>query len=292
MGEDALETAEGAALATEIVDMLESELVRFRHRLAHDHGIELDRARAAMVLLGKLVSSGVPWTARPDSDPMRVYEAFTSLIPKHPQLKKEVAAFFIATSEVKTVDDPATSPSAILRRAGAEPPLWWWAADHRTPEECWAACADGVDRAVQVALAFGVSAFAVARALAKALALLSTRLKTRSRTLTAALTTFEPADHAAITKLAFEMRFKDPQAKGSGPGPEKLDPLAELSIHAFQLVEAVQATKAEPDVERFGVLARRINQMFESRGLNLTAMVRGELQPAFEAAIASLPAVI
>lgn len=279
MGEDALETADGAALATEIVDMLESELVRFRHRLAHDHGIELDRARAAMVLLGKLVSSGVPWTARPDSDPMRIYEAFTSLIPKHPVLKKEVAAFFIATSEIKTVDDTATSPSAILRRSGAEPPLWWWAADHRTPGDCWTACADSVDRSVQVALAFGVPALAVARALAKALALLSTRLKTRSRTLTAALTGFDLADHAAITKLAFEMRFKDPQAK---------DPLAELSIHAFQLVEAVQATKEQPDVERFGVLARRVNPMFESRGLNLAAMVRGELQPAVEAAIAAI----
>lgn len=280
MGDEALETVEGAALATEIVDMLESELVRFRHRLAHDHGMELDRARAAMALLGKLVSSGVPWTARPDSDPVRIYEAFTSLIPKHPMLKKEVAAFFVATSDVKTVEDTATTPSAILRRAGTEPALWWWAADHGTPAECWAACADSVDSSVQVALAFGVSLDAVVRALAKAFALLATRIKTHhtaARTTLAAALHDLPDHHAAITKLAFEMRFKDPQAK---------DPLAELSIHAFQLVEAVQATKEPPDVERFGVLARRINPMFASRGLNLATLVRGELQAAVDAAIA------
>ncbi len=282
IGDEALETVEGAALATEIVDMLESELVRFRHRLAHDHGIELDRARAAMALLGKLVSSGVPWTARPDSDPVRIYEAFTSLIPKHPMLKKEVAAFFVATTDVKTVEDTATSPSAILRRAGAEPSLWWWAAEHGTKAECWTTCADSVDRSVQVALGFGVPVDVVVRALARAFALLATRIKTphttARTTLTAALHNLpDHQDHqAAITKLAFEMRFKDPQAK---------DPLAELSIHAFQLVEAVQATKEPPDVERFGVLARRINSMFESRGLNLAAMVRGELQSAVDAAI-------
>ena len=264
MGDAALETPEGAALATEIVDMLESELVRFRHRLAHGHGIELDRARAAMVLLGKLVGSGVTWTARPDSDPLRLYEAFSSLIPEHPALKKDVAAFFVATTDVKTVEDTATSPRAILRRAGAEPSIWWWAAEHDSPAGCWAACADSVDRSVQFALAFGVPVDAVARALARAFALLATRIKTRhtaARTTLAAALNNLPDNHTAITKLAFEMRFKEPQAK---------DPLAELSIHAFQLVEAVQATKERPDVERFGVLARRVNQMFEQDGFPST----------------------
>jgi hypothetical protein len=269
MGGDALDTEDGAALATEIVDMLESELVRFRHRLAHNHGIELDRARAALSLLGKLVGSGVTWTAKPDSDPTLIYEAFSSLIPQHPHLKKEVAAFFVATTDVKTVDDGLVTPSTILRHAGAEPPLWWWAAEFSDRAACWAACADDVDRTVQVALAFGVPIQPVARALAKAFALLATRLKThytpQRSVLLASLNTF---DTAAITKLAFEMRFKDPQAK---------DPLAELSIHSFQLIEAAQA-KDKPDVERFGVLARNANRMFTSRGLNLVAMVRGDLQ--------------
>src|SRR5215210_5937056 len=119
---DALDTADGAALATEIVDMLESELVRFLHRVAFDHGIELDRARAAMVLLGKLVGGGVKWTAKPDSDPTRVYEVFTAMLPKHPAiapvLKKELAAFFVATTDVKVVEDTSQTPAAILRRAG------------------------------------------------------------------------------------------------------------------------------------------------------------------------------
>jgi hypothetical protein len=91
MGRDVLETEDGAALATEILDMLESELVRFTHRLAHNHGVELDRARAAMVLLGKLVGSGVKWTAKPDSNPLLIYEAFRSLVPTHPDIKPELA---------------------------------------------------------------------------------------------------------------------------------------------------------------------------------------------------------
>lgn len=126
-------------------------------------------------------------------------------------------------------------------------------------------------------------AAAVVPALAKAFALLATRLKTRHASprtmLVAALTSLASGsidDAAAITKLAFEMRFKEPEAK---------DPLAELSIHAFQLVEAMQATKDQPDVERFGALARRVDRMFESRGLNLSALVRGELQPAIDEAI-------
>lgn len=290
MGGDALETADGAALATEIVDMLESELVRFRHRVAHGHGIELDRARAAMVLLGKLVGNGVTWRAKPDSDPVRIYEDFTSVLPAYPDvapsLKKEIAAFFVATTDVKTVEDTATTPTAILRRAGAEPSLWWWAADHAEPASCWTACAGDVDRSVQVALAFGTPVVAVARALAKALALLATRLKTRHpaqrTTLVATLHDLAGdalADLSAITKIAFEMRFKDPQGK---------DPLAELSVHAFQLVEALQATKERPDVERFGALARRIGRMFETRGLNLDGMVRADLQAAVEQALATL----
>jgi len=290
MGGDALETAEGAALTTEIVDMLESELVRFCHRLAHGYGIELDRARAAMVLLGKLVSSGVPWTAKPDSDPTRIYEAFSSLVAKHPDLasslKKEIATFFVATSDVKTAEDTAVTPGAILRRAGAEPSLWWWAAEHADPRSCWIACVDDVDRSVQVALAFGAPVRAVVHALAKAFAVLATRLKTRHAsprtTLVTALGSLASGTvdaAASITKLAFEMRFKYPEAK---------DPLAELSIHAFQLVEAVQATKERPDVERFGGLARRANRMFEMRGLSLVAMVRADLQPAIDEALVSL----
>jgi hypothetical protein len=278
---DALDTPEGAAFATEIVEMLEAELVRFQHRVAFDHGIELDRARAAMVLLGKLVAAGVNWTAKPDCDPTRLYELFDAMRAKHPAiapaLKKELAAFFVATTDVEVVEDTAETPAAILRRAGASPAHWRWAAAHADAARCWAACADDVDRSVQVALAFGVAVELVAQALARAFALLATRLRTRYPAQRTALVTSlgtiaEDAEQAAaITKLAFEMRLKDQQAT---------DPLTELSIHAFQLADALQSMTDAPDVERFGTLAGRADPMFTSRGIQLAVMVRKELDAA------------
>jgi hypothetical protein len=277
---DALETQEGAAFATEIVEMLEAELVRFRHRVAHDHGIELDRARAAMVLLGKLVSGGVKWTAKPDSDPTKLYELFNSMLAKQPALKKELAAFFVATTDVKVVEDTSETPAAVLRRAGASPAVWRWATRYDDPERCWVACADDVDKSVQFALAFDIPVERVALALARAFGLLASRLRTRfaaqRTTLVAALAKIAEAgkveDAATITKLAFEMRMKDQPAA---------DPLTELALHAFQLVGAVQAVKDKPDVERFGTLASRAEQMFASRGIQFAAMVRKELDEAF-----------
>jgi hypothetical protein len=210
-------------------------------------------------------------------------------MPKHPaiapMLKKELAAFFVATTDVKVVEDTAQTPAAILRRAGADPSLWWWAASLPDPARCWAACADDADRTVQVALSFGVPAERVARALAGALGMLASRLRTKylpqRATLSTALTTFATSgtldDPGVITKLAFEMRFKDQQAT---------DPVAELSLHAHQLVETLAATKARPDVERFGALAGRADKMFASRGLQFAAMVRAELEDPIADAIA------
>src|SRR5689334_1988813 len=107
IAEGALATVDGGAFAAEIVERLEAELVRFCHRVAHDHGIELDRARAALVLLGNLVSAGVPWTARPDSAPTRIHDAFTQIASRHPKasplatvMRREIAAFFVATTNV------------------------------------------------------------------------------------------------------------------------------------------------------------------------------------------------
>jgi hypothetical protein len=290
MSDGALDTDEGAALATEIVEMLESELVRFQHRVEHDHGIELDRARAAMVLLGKLVAAGVRWTAKPDSDPSRIQEAFASLMKKHPAiattLKREIAGFFVATTDVQVAEDTTRTPAAILRRAGADPSLWWWAGAYSEPAKCWAACGDP-EKLVQVALAFGVPVTRVARALATVFGVVATRIKTRYAThrttlvaeLAKVAATGRLDDPSTITKLAFELRWKDQQAS---------DPASELAIHAFQLVEALQAAKAKPDVERFGVLTGRAERMFSSRGLQLAAMLRKELDDSATDAIAKL----
>lgn len=301
---DALATTEGAALATEIVEMLESELVRFCHRVAHDHGIEVDRARAAMVLLGKLVASGIVWTARPDSAPTRINEAMTSLLPRHPAiarvLRRELAAFFVATLEVKVVDDHAHTPSALLRRAGAEPELWWWATSHPRPDRCWLECRSDVNKLTQVALAFGVSPDRVGRALAAAFGVIAARSKTRrtaQRTDLAALlirlassghrALSDPAIAATITKLAFEMTaarqawWKDQRAAPDG--------LADIAIYSFQLVELFQAAGRPPDVERYADLASRADGQFHSLGLQLAAMLRKELDEAVAEAIARSP---
>lgn len=302
---EALATAEGSALAKEIVDMLESELVRFRHRVKHDHGVELDRARAAMTMLAKLVAAGVPWTARPDSAPLRIHETFTSLVPRDsrlaPILKREVAAFFVATTETQVVDDDARTPTALLRRAGAEPSLWWWAAEYGKPASCWAACGSDLDRLVQVALAFGVRPELVARALASAIGSITARLKSRypaHRTnLAAALLRLSEDPRAAlldtalvagVTKLAFEMTAAQQSwAREHKTAP---DPLTDLAIHTFQLVEALVAAQrvGEPDLERFAGVASRAGRVFAARGLDLGAIVRKDLEEPVAQAIARL----
>lgn len=310
MGEDArgtpseaLQTADGAALATEVVEMLESELVRFCHRVAHDHGIELDRARAALVLLGKLVAAGVTWTAQPDSAPTRINETFTDLLPRYPAvapiLKRELAGFFVATLDVKVVDDPARTPAALLRRAGSEPALWWWASAYDRFELCWTECRSDVGKLVQVALALGVSGDRVAQALAATFGVVATRIKTRHtaqrNNLVAILIRLSSAGAAAladpalvgtITKLAFEMTaaqqawWKDQRTAPDG--------LADVSIHSFQLVELLQASARPPDLERFAGLANRAERTFHARGLQLAAMLRKELDEPVADAIACL----
>ena len=279
---DALDTAEGSAFAREIVGALEAELVRFRHRVHHDHGIELDRARAALVMLGKLVGAGVKWVARPDSDPARIHEAFSTIVERNAEvarvLKREVAAFFAATADVAVVPDPDEhTPAARLRRAGADPALWWWAAAYPDTAACWAACGDDADRTVQVALAFGIPVDRVVRALAGVLALLLGRVKTRTprSELNDAIAQLSArgalADPGPLTKLAFELSWKR---------DAKPDPVGELAIPTFQLVEAVQAMKDRPDVERFGAVAGRIERVQAARGLQIAAIVRKDLADA------------
>ncbi len=301
---EALETVEGAALATELVDMLEAELVRFRHRVAHDHGIELDRARAAMVILGKLVSAGVPWKARPDSDPARVHESFSAIVPRDPVLapvlKREIAAFFAATAAVEvSPEDSSNSPYAILRRLGAEPSVWWWAASYSDPARCWAACANDTDKTVQIGLAFGVPPSVFGRSLASALALLATRVKTQylaqRKALCDALTELATGGMAAIrnatlvgaiTKLTFELTAAR-QLQGVSVSASA-DAVPELAILAFQLIEALQTAKSPPDLERFASLANRSDRLFSSRGLQLVALLRKDLEPAAAIAIPKL----
>lgn len=295
---EALETEEGGAFAREILDALEAELVRFRHRVRFDHGIELDRARAAMVLLGKLVGAGVPWKARPDSDPARVHEAFSSIVARDPKastsLKREVAAFFAATADVEVLpEDDAKRPYTLLRRAGADPAMWWWAAAFSEPVQCWTACGSDVERLVQVALAYGVSRDAVARALASAIATLMTRVKTRlvgpRDQIVGAID--QIAAHGAkamedtaivggITKLAFEMTAATYMKQIKG------DPLGEVAVHVFQLVDALKVK--ETDVERLGAIAGRMDRLFASRGMQLAGLLRKDLDATVEEAIARM----
>ncbi len=299
---EALDTVEGAALVKEIVDGLEAELVRFRHRVLHDHAIELDRARAAMVLLGTLVRGGVRWAARPDSDPARIHEAFSTLVPRDaklaPILKREIADFFAATADVTVgPEDTAKTSAALLRRRGAEPSLWWWAVDHPEPARCWTACGSDVDKLVQVALAVGVTAEQVARALAFAFGTLMTRIKTKQTqqhadiidTLGALADTGVAALSDAqlvgsITKLAFEMTAVQQMRAEKRPP----DPIVDAAIHTFQLVEALKTTGATPDLERFAGIATRAERMFASRGMQLAGLLRQELDEAVTAAIAAL----
>jgi hypothetical protein len=298
MSTEALETEEGGAFAREILDALEAELVRFRHRVRFDHGIELDRARAAMVLLGKLVGAGVPWKARPDSDPARIHEAFSTIVARDPKasttLKREIAAFFAATADVEVLpEDEAKRPYVLLRRAGADPALWWWAAPFTEPAQCWTACGGDVERLVQVALALGVSRDAFARSLAGAIATVMLRVKTRlvaprdeimravDRIAAHGARAMEDAALvAAITKLAFEMTAATYMKQLKG------DPLGEVAVHVFQLVDALKVK--DTDVERLGAIAGRMDRLFASRGMQLAGMLRKDLDATVEEAIARM----
>jgi hypothetical protein len=297
---DALDTEEGGAFAREILEALEHELVRFRHRVLHDHGIELDRARAAMILLGKLVGAGIKWRARPDSDPARIHEAMSSLVPlqKDPKvataLKREIATFFAATADVEVLpDDNVKTSAALLRRVGSDPSLWWWAASYAEPSACWTACGGDVDRLIQVALAIGVNRDAIARALASSLATLMTRVKTRpTPQRDEVVATIErlsaqgtrplddPALAASITKLAFEMTASQHMRQ------LKSDPIYEIAVHLFQLVDALKVKQT--DVERLGAVAGRMDKLFVSRGIQLAGLLRKDLDTAVEEAIARL----
>ena len=295
---DALDTEDGGAFAREIIDALEHELVRFRHRVIHDHGIELDRARAAMVLLGKLVGAGIAWKARPDSDPARIHEAMSSMVGRDPKiatvLKREIAAFFAATADVEVLpEDASKAPAVLLRRAGSDPSLWWWAAQFPEPKPCWAACGDDVDRLIQVALAFGVGRDTVARALAAAMATLMTRVKTKPSPMrdevVATIDRFardgaKALDDAAfvgrITKLAFEI------TAGQHLKQMKGDPISEIAVHLFQLVDALKAQQT--DVERLGAVSGRMDRMFATRGIQLAGLLRKDLDASVERAIARL----
>jgi hypothetical protein len=299
-----LATADGRALATELVEMLESELVRFGHRVAHDHGVQLDRARASMALLGTLVASGVPWTARPDSAPQAIHDAFAQLAARNPSswplapvIRSEIDRFLEATATVTIVDDAdATTPTARLRHCGAHPDLWWWASPFDTFDRCWNECGANVTKLVSVALAFGVPADRVARALASAFTLVATRAKTRRtiqrNDLVALLTRLSSvgaqalADRdlvAKVTKLAFEMAATQQRWPGDRTPPMSIAPdgLTDIAVRAFQLVELFASIcDREPDVERYADLAAGAERTFTSLGLRLPAMLRKDLEAA------------
>ncbi len=291
----AFETAEGGAVAAEIVAILESELVRFCHRVAHDHGVAVDRARSSMVMLGTLVAAGARWTARPDSAPTRIHDAFAELAARQPadwplaaDIRREVAAFLDATASVAVSDVADRSPAGLLRSAGSDPDLWWWAAAHDTPERCWTACGEHAPRLVQVALALGVPADRVGRAIAAVLGGATQKTKTRRVAqrddLLALLSRLASRGGAAIadsrelvartTKLAFESAATQLAARRDVP---PTDGIADLAVLAFQLVALFELAGRPPDLERYGELAARADATFTRRGMRFAALVRSEL---------------
>jgi len=311
----ALVTDAGRALAAEITELLESELVRFAHRVYHDHGIELDRARSSLAVLTVLLRGGLPWTAQADCAPAKLAEAFTTAVARDrtaPALaaavRAEVEAFTAAAGAVEVKDRPPRSLSDLLRKVGAPPESWWWAGEFGADRaRCWKAASASAGYQVQVALAVGIEADVVLRALAGAFTVAATRAKT-SRTgprndLVALLGRFVATGTGAIehdreliakaTALAFEMAaVQQPWwtgADGAAPGRRTADGITEVAVLSFQLVElfTAAATGRRPDAERYGDLAARADRSLSSRGVRLAALLQRELDPAFAAATAS-----
>jgi hypothetical protein len=299
-----LDTDDGRALAGDLVEMLESELVRFRHRVTHDYKIEIDRARAALVLLTRLVEAGALWTACGDSAPRAIFDSFVELIDRAEStwpvglgeaLHAELADFITATAKVAIRDDAAEpSVSERMRRCGAAPEAWWWSSqfddDHAA---CWAAAAGSSERLVQVALAYGVPGDLLRRTFAAALAVAAGRAKTRRSTqrsdLVALLDKLAKGDAEAlrgdgtsnskITALAFEMLAAQPA-----------DGLAEVAVLAFQLIDLVRAGATRvPDPERFSDLATRAQRTLAGAGVQLALFLKRDLDAAVQAALPKLP---
>jgi hypothetical protein len=308
----ALDTDDGRALAGEVTELLESELVRFAHRVDHDHGIELDRARGALVLLTALLRAGVTWTARSDCAPARLAAAFEAMARRDPShaevIRGEIAAFESWTANVAVIDPPAYTTAERLRAIGAAPETWWWAAGfERDHVRCWKSCAGSSERLVQVALAIGISADPIVRALAGALIVAATRAKTRRpgqrNDLVALLGRFVAAGPAVIaadkalvakaTSLAFEMAaaqqpwWTGAGASGGGARRSSADGIAEVAVLSFQIVELFTAIAAgrPADPERFGAIAGRADRALAARGLRLAALLQRELDPAFSEAV-------
>ena len=321
MSSGALGTDDGKAIAAEIGELLESELVRFVHRVEYDHGIELDRARAAMVLLTKLLAGGVAWTPHVDSAPDKVAAAFGALADRNPgwppsltvEIRAEVDAFVAATKDLEVEDDPPRTTAALLRRSGAAPEMWWWAAGYGAEHEtCWKAARAHSERMVQVALAVGVAPDAIGRALAAAFTVAATRAKTRRigqrNDLVALLGRLASTGFTAITRdqelvgkataLAFEMTAAQESwwtAGAPAPGapatagkkkPAADDGIADIAVLSFQLVELfTAAAKGRADPERFGALAARADKALAHRGLRLAALLQRDLDPPFSDAV-------
>jgi hypothetical protein len=291
----------GREVAADMVEMLESELVRFRHRVAHDFGISLDRARAALVLLSTLVGGGVPWTARPDSAPRKIFDAFIELIGRAEAawphglaeaLHAELAEFVNATRGV-AIEEPAQplALSSLLRNAGAAPELWWWSSqfdgDHAA---CWRAASSSVERIVALAVALGVPTEQLVRSLAGGLVVAVGRAKTprvgQRNDLVALLNRLAASGRAMLeedgdpvarlTALAFQLT-----------AAKDRDGIAELAVLAFQLVELLRATDQPPDPERLCDLAARAQRVLQPLGVQLAGVLKRDLEPALVAALAS-----
>lgn len=290
----------GREVAADVVELLESELVRFRHRVAHDFGISLDRARAALVLLAELVGAGVPWTAHPDSAPRKIFDAFIELIGRAEaswphglaeSLHAELAEFVNATREVAIAEPPPRPTlSMLLRTAGAAPELWWWSAQFDSdPGACWRAAQASGERIVGLAVALGVPTEQVVRSLAGGLVVAVGRAKTprvgQRNDLVALLGRVVASGRsvlagdgdpvAKLTALAFQLT-----------AAKERDGLAELAVLTFQLVELLRGSERPPDPERFCDIAQRAQRVLQPLGVQLAGVLKRDLEPALVAALA------
>ena len=286
----ALETEGGRAVANDLLELLESELVRFRHRVAHDHGISFERARAALVLLTRLVAAGAGWRAPDDAAPRKIFDSFIELMTRadaswQPGLAEalhvELAEFLDATKSVPIADPPAKPTLADrVRWSGAPPEIWWWTSQFDDLASCWRAAATSSDRLVALALAVGAARDRIDRSLAGAFAVAAARVKTRrmpQRTELVALLeelaaagTAAPSESAAakITSVAFQVT-----------AAQDKDALGQLALLAFQLVEVMRASARPPDPERYAELAAKAQRTLHAHGVQLATVLKQDLEP-------------
>jgi hypothetical protein len=134
-GFGAFENDSAADVAGSIIQSLEDQLVRFRHRMRFKWAMNYEEARAAMVLLPHLVRLGVSWVPPEDATPELITEAFHEFLAlpsskfadaHRDAMNADIEKFVEVPFNAVRPLPPEYTVDGVLRRGGAAPHVCHW----------------------------------------------------------------------------------------------------------------------------------------------------------------------